>query len=164
MDKRILDELIKFGLVTNINVDHNKYKDVDDLINKGIITIPGAKDTINKLIKNIGITSEPEMTSEVLKSDDKEIITDAPISSPEVIVDTPEQVSPIVDTMPDEKPLDEVEEEPVEVVETSNEEPTVEVVEPLDEVKEEPQEIVVDEVKEESVEETTKKKKTKKSE
>lgn len=164
MDKRILDELIKFGLVTNIGVDHDKYKDIDDLINKGIITIPGAKDTINKLIKNIGITSEPEMTSEVLKSDDKEIITDVPTNGSEVIVDTPEQVSPIVDTIPDEKPLDEVKEEPVEVVETSNEEPIVEVIEPQDEVKEEPQEIVVDEVKEEPVEETSKKKKTKKSE
>jgi hypothetical protein len=50
MDKKIVDKLIQFGLITNIGVDANKYTDVDDLIAKGIVTIPGAKSKIMELI------------------------------------------------------------------------------------------------------------------
>jgi hypothetical protein len=50
MDKKIVDKLIQFGLITNIGVDANKYTDVDDLIAKGIVTIPGAKYKIMELI------------------------------------------------------------------------------------------------------------------
>ena len=53
MDKKIVDKLIQFGLITNIGVDANKYTDVDDLITKGIITVPGAKDKINELLGEI---------------------------------------------------------------------------------------------------------------
>ena len=53
MDKQIVDKLIKFGLITNIGVDAEKYKDIDDLIAKGIITVPGAKDKINELLGEI---------------------------------------------------------------------------------------------------------------
>ena len=60
MDKKILDKLIRFGLVTNTCVDHTKYKDADDLIVKGVITIPGAKETINRLIKDINIDIKDE--------------------------------------------------------------------------------------------------------
>lgn len=55
MNKQIIDTLIKFGLITNIGVDANAYKDVDDLINKGVVTIPGAKSKIDELLKNIKI-------------------------------------------------------------------------------------------------------------
>lgn len=49
MDQKIVDKLIQFGLITNIGVDANKYTDVDDLIAKGIVTIPGAKTKIMEL-------------------------------------------------------------------------------------------------------------------
>lgn len=60
MDKKVLDALIKFGLITNICVDSEKYKDTDDLISKGIITIPGAKATIDRLIKDITVDIKDE--------------------------------------------------------------------------------------------------------
>ena len=53
MDKNIIDKLVKFGLITNINVDASKYKDVDDLIAKGVITIPGAKTKIEQLVSTL---------------------------------------------------------------------------------------------------------------
>ena len=155
---------ISFGLVTNINVDHKKYKDVDELINKGIITIPGSRETISKLIKNIDGVEEPEMTQETLKSDENNIILDTPENDSEMILDTPEDKSPIVDTIPDEKPLEDiVPAEPVEVVETT-EETNEEVVEKSpEEVVEVSSEETV-ETTEEVVEDTPKKKKTKKTE
>lgn len=153
MDKRILETLVKFGLVTNIDIDADKYKDVDELINKGVITIPGARETIDKLIKNIDGIEEPEMTQETLKSDENNIILDTPKDDSEMILDTPEDNSPIVDTIPDEKPLeDTVPAETVEVVET-----TEEVVEVSLEENVETTEEVVEE-------DTPKKKKTKKTE
>ena len=58
MDKQIIDKLVKFGLITNICVDPDRYTDVDDLINKGIITVPGAKERINELLKDEIIVEE----------------------------------------------------------------------------------------------------------
>ena len=55
MDKKIIETLIKFGLITNIGVNPDSYTDIDDLINKGVITIPGAKERIKELIKDISI-------------------------------------------------------------------------------------------------------------
>ena len=50
MNKSIIDKLIKYGFITNICIDANKYENIDELINKGIITIPGAKQRILELI------------------------------------------------------------------------------------------------------------------
>ena len=55
MNKNIIDKLVKYGLITNIEVDADKYESIDDLINKGIITIPGIK---QKIIELIGEESE----------------------------------------------------------------------------------------------------------
>ena len=79
MDKRIIDELIKFGLITNININAEKYNSIDDLINKGVITIPGAKSKIDNLLANINITKnvepepvvEPEKKSKTTKTTTK---------------------------------------------------------------------------------------------
>ena len=161
MDKKILDVLIKFGLVTNINVDPAKYKDVDDLINKGIITIPGAKETINKLIKGLDCTetqieAKNEPNNEAKQPEDVTILNE-PETSPELVLDTPDSVSPINDTKEDETPTENVPAEPATVVENT------EIIE------EKQEDIVVDEpeaeteAKEEEVE-TPKKKKTKKTE
>lgn len=53
MDKHIIDKLVRFGLITNVGIDASKYKDVDDLIAKGIITIPGAKSKIAELLNPV---------------------------------------------------------------------------------------------------------------
>lgn len=53
MDKHIIDKLVSFGLITNVGIDASKYKDVDDLIAKGIITIPGAKSKIAELLNPV---------------------------------------------------------------------------------------------------------------
>ena len=104
MDKQIIDTLIKFGLITNIGVDANAYKDVDDLINKGVVTIPGAKSKIDELLKNIKIevvdekevkvtepaqevkVTEPEKEIEVTEPE-KEIEVTEPEKEIEVIVE-----------------------------------------------------------------------------
>lgn len=74
MDKNIIDTLINFGLITNIDIDSSKYNGVDDLINKGVITIPGAKETINKLIGNYNIPTqeiiETPINDEIKPSDE----------------------------------------------------------------------------------------------
>ena len=49
MDKRIIDALAGFGLIT-VNVNAADYKDVDDLIAKGVVTVPGAKQKIYELV------------------------------------------------------------------------------------------------------------------
>ena len=65
MDKKIIDTLIKFGLITNIGVNADSYKDVDDLINKGVVTIPGAKTKIDELLKNLNLEIS-ESTEEIV--------------------------------------------------------------------------------------------------
>jgi hypothetical protein len=149
MDKNILDALIKYGFVTNINVNPDKYVDIDDLINKGVVTIPGAKSRIMELLNEYNIeaidvnpTTKTETDVEVLL--DGAAINDNPVTELNVI---------------EEKLIEEdnvIEEAPVE-------EPTV-----VEEVVETPVEAVVEEVaetvEETPVEEAPKKKKSKKAE
>jgi hypothetical protein len=83
--------------VTNICVDAEKYKDIDDLINKGIITIPGAKERIIKLLGEETTEVKPvEIITEV-KQDTAPVIDETPESEP-IIADTPEDVVPIDET------------------------------------------------------------------
>ena len=129
MDKKILDELIKFGLVTNIGVDASKYESVEELINKGVITIPGAKEKVFEIINKIdGSVNEichedKSIIIENIKDDVKEIITDTPEDvtpinetpeSEEVITDTPEDVTPINETPESEEVIEKSSEEVVE--------------------------------------------------
>ena len=131
MDKTILDALIKFGLVTNIDVDAEKYETVDDLINKGIVTIPGAKTKILEIIENLGVTpievnpiTEPIV--EVLLDEnpiDVEPITELNIidetpESPEIIDETPVSETPIEEPTEVATVIEEVVETPVEVTPT----------------------------------------------
>ena len=120
MDKRILDVLIKFGLVTNTCVDPEKYTDVDDLINKGVVTVPGAKSKIMELleksnIETIAVTKDvtepfPETVVEVKEDDIVEVTevdeTEAPA---EEIVDAVEVVeeTPVEETVTEEAPVEE---------------------------------------------------------
>ena len=83
MDKKIVDKLIQFGLITNIGVDANKYTDVDDLIAKGIVTIPGAKAKIMELI------GDDHIVIEELPAEDDAVV-DTPVETPieeEVVVE-----------------------------------------------------------------------------
>lgn len=155
MDKQIVDKLIKFGLITNIGVDAEKYKDIDDLIAKGIITVPGAKDKINELLGEITdvtpetieddnddnndntlvlnpeINPESQPINEVL-DDNSPVIDETPKSEP-VIDETPETVEPIVDTPETIEPIDETPEtvESEIVVEEANDEVTETTEEPV---------------------------------
>ena len=111
MDKQIIDTLIKFGLITNIGVDANAYKDVDDLINKGVVTIPGAKSKINELLKNIKIE----------------------------VVDEPAQEVKVTETVQEVKVIEPVQEvkvtEPVQEVKVTESEQEVKVTEPDKEIE-----------------------------
>ena len=118
MDKRILDVLIKFGLVTNTCVDPEKYADVDDLINKGVVTVPGAKSKIMELleksdIETIVVTKDvteplPETVVEVKEEEVVEVTevdeTEAPA---EEVVETVEIVeeTPVEETVTEEAPF-----------------------------------------------------------
>lgn len=144
MDKKILDVLAKFGLVTNTCVDPNKYTDVDDLINKGVVTIPGAKSKIMELLEksNIEATTMTE---------------DVKMPLPETIVEIKEdEIVEVTEVDETKAPAEEI----VETVEIVEETPVEEAV-----TEEVPVEEVVETPEETPVEETPKKKKsTKKSE
>ena len=150
MDKQIVDKLIKFGLITNIGVDAEKYKDIDDLIAKGIITVPGAKDKINELLGEIADVTpetiedenddntlvpnpepEPQPINEVL-DDNSPVIDETPETGP-VIDETPETAEPIVDTPETIEPIDETPEtvESEIVVEEANDEVSETTDEPV---------------------------------
>ena len=58
MDAKIIDLLMKIGLITSIGVKADAYESVDDLISKGIVTIPGAKEHILDIIKDIEPSEE----------------------------------------------------------------------------------------------------------
>lgn len=146
MDKKIVDKLIQFGLITNIGVDANKYTDVDDLIAKGIVTVPGAKDKINELLGEIA-----DVTPEAIEDEnDDNALVPNPEPNPEpqpinevinevlddkspVIDETPETVEPIVDTPETIEPIDETPEtvESEIVVEEANDEVTETTEEPV---------------------------------
>ena len=131
MDKRILDVLAKFGLITNTRVDHEKYTDVDDLINKGVITIPGAKSKIMELLEKSGMetieisndetTVNPETIVEIKEDEIVEVTEIDETGVPtEEIVDAVEVIeeTPVEETVTEEVPVEEVvettEETPVE--------------------------------------------------
>ena len=156
MDKQIVDKLIKFGLITNIGVDAEKYKDIDDLIAKGIITVPGAKDKINELLGDLADVTpetiedenddnalvpnpepnhEPQPINEVINEvlDNKSPVIDETPESEPVIDETPETTEPIVDTPETIEPIDETPEtvESEIVVEEANDEVTETTEEPV---------------------------------
>lgn len=97
MDKSIVEKLVKYGLITNIDVDANKYKDIDDLIAKGIITVPGAKtkileivgDFITELEETIETTKATVLENVVNKSEDN----DSEDTKPESIEEDVETVN-----------------------------------------------------------------------
>ena len=148
MDKKIVDKLIQFGLITNVGVDANKYADVDDLIAKGIVTVPGAKDKINELLGEIA-----DVTPEAIEDEnDDNALVPNPESQPinEVINEVLDDKSPVIDETPETAPV--IDETP-------------ETIEPIDETPETIEsEIVVEEANDE-VSETTEEpvKKTRKS-
>ena len=123
MDKKIVDKLIQFGLITNVGVDANKYTDVDDLIAKGIVTVPGAKDKINELLGEIA-----DVTPEAIEDEnDDNALVPNPESQPinEVINEVLDDKSPVIDETPETAPVIDETPETVEseiVVEEANDE------------------------------------------
>ena len=142
MDKHIIDKLVNFGLITNVGIDASKYKDVDDLIAKGIVTVPGAKAKINELLGEIA-----DVTPEAIEAENddntlvpnpesqpiNEVINEVLDDKSPVIDETPETVEPIVDTPETIEPIDETPEtvESEIVVEEANDEVTETTEEPV---------------------------------
>ena len=145
MDKRILDVLIKFGLVTNTCVEPEKYVDVDDLINKGVVTVPGAKSKIMELLEKSNIEATV-------------ITEDVKMPLPETVVEVKEdEIVEVTEVDETEAPAEEIV-DAVKIVEETPVEETVTEEAPAEEVVETP-------TKETPVEEAPKKKKsTKKAE
>ena len=109
MDKKIVDKLIQFGLITNIGVDADKYTDVDDLIAKGIITIPGAKTKIMELI------GDDHIVIEELPAEDAVVVetpAETEVTEPEVVVEE------VTEEVTKEEVVEEVTEPEVVVEET----------------------------------------------
>lgn len=141
MDKKIVDKLIQFGLITNIGVDADKYTDVDDLIAKGVVTIPGAKE---KILELVGKEIESAVSA-------VEPITEALNSTEPVIDETPESAPVIDETPATELVIDETPEKEVVI----SDDPVDNDVEIINET--------IEEVVETIVEDTDTPKKTKKS-
>ena len=133
MDKKIVDKLIQFGLITNVGIDANKYTDVDDLIAKGIVTVPGAKAKINELLGEIA-----DVTPEAIEDEnDDNTLVPNPESQPinEVINEVLDDKSPVINEVLDDKsPVIDETPETVEseiVVEEANDEVTETTEEPV---------------------------------
>lgn len=90
MDKKIVDKLIQFGLITNVGVDATKYTGVDDLIAKGIITIPGAKTKIMELIGDDSIVVDV-VEGLPVEAEVEDAVVDAPV------VETPTEAEVVVE-------------------------------------------------------------------
>ena len=121
MDKKIVDKLIQFGLITNIGVDANKYTDVDDLITKGIITVPGAKDKINELLGEIADVTPETIEDE---NDDNALIPNPePNPEPQPINEVLDDNSPVIDETPETVDSEIVVEEANDEVSETTEEP-----------------------------------------
>lgn len=146
MDKQIIDKLVKFGLITNIDVDATKYKDVDDLIAKGIITIPGAKERINVILGDVvELTDETTVIDMTITNPDEDdnndnivVIQDG--AENDVITEDLDDNAPVIDETPESEPV--IDETPVTNAPIVD---TPEDVTPIDETPEVEQEIIVEE-------------------
>jgi polyhydroxyalkanoate synthesis regulator phasin len=132
MDAKIIDLLMKIGLITSIGVKADAYESVDDLISKGIVTIPGAKEHILDIIKDI----EPseETIEEVNPTETEPAVIEPAVIEPAVIEPTviePAVIEPTVIEPTEIKPAE---------TELKNEDNAVViepvVIEPVEEVKE----------------------------
>lgn len=108
MDKSIIEKLVNYGLITNIDVDANKYKDIDDLIAKGIITVPGAKTRILEIIGDF--ITELEETIETTKATVLENVANDTVNN-----DAEYKNSEDTKPEPVEETVEAVNDEPVEV-------------------------------------------------
>ena len=116
MDKRILDALYKKGFLT-VKVDADKYKDVDELIKSGVITFPGIKPAIDKLIATLDdVEIEEPIIDEEPKDikDDEEVKdtkdgedTESTTKVDEPVVDEEKEVEIVVDDLVDDTIIDE---------------------------------------------------------
>lgn len=103
MDSRIIDALVKFGIITSIGIDASKYDSVDDLINKGVVTIPGIKDRIIEILKDVEIEDSVSETIPEPVKEEKiiESVTKTVEPQPEVTIKSIEEPKePIVKTEP----------------------------------------------------------------
>ena len=112
MDKRIVDELVKVGLITNINVDANDYKSVDELFNEGLITVPDSRAAVDELIRTLELGTAPVVDDTNVNETVQSIVDEVPVT--EVTVTE----TPIVETPPTEDATV-VETNETEVVETT---------------------------------------------
>ena len=146
MDKKIIDTLVKFGLITNIGVNADKYTSIDDLIAKGVVTIPGAKAKILELIGDINV-GPVENTNEIV-----EPLTEVLVDNSPVIDETPE-AEPVIDETPVSEP----------VIDETPESETVIVDDPVGNNAEIVVEEVIEPIVEEVADATPKSKKSKKN-
>lgn len=150
MDKKELDLLKKYGLVTDTYVKAENYKSIDDLINKGVITIPGVKERIEKLM---------EEKIEILRNETSKAIKE--IMDPiKPIFDSSIELTPI-----EEKSIrkeDAVETKDVQTVEEESKDIEVKTV--AEDPVENPVEVITEDIEIVETETPKKTKKTKKSE
>lgn len=73
MDKKLIEILMNKGYITTY-VNADMYKDVDDLFNKGVITIPGSKTAIMELLDLKQDAVEHVITENDDNADDNEVI------------------------------------------------------------------------------------------
>ena len=109
MDKVIFDALVKKGLIAQVGVDYTKYSDAYEMISKGIITYPGARAAVDKLLASLNPTkavAEPVVTDNT--------VVKTPVETPvEVEVeptDTPTEIETEVETPAKEEEEEETEE------------------------------------------------------
>jgi hypothetical protein len=168
MDRNIIHALMDEDLITSM-VDCNDYNTVDELIDNGIVTIPGAKSRILEILDSLNVKPIEVNIDSVQDTIDEPTVEPEPIVLNDPIIDetpvtwTPIDETPVSDPVIDETPVTET---PID--ETPESEPAIEevvettVVEPADELV--TTDITTDELKEAKGVKKSTKKTTKKTE
>jgi hypothetical protein len=125
MDRNIIHALMDEDLITSM-IDCNDYNTVDELIDNGIVTIPGAKSRILEILDSLNVKPIEVNIDSVQDTIDEPTVEPEPIVLNDPIIDeTPVTGTPIDETPVSEPVIDEV----VETVKVVDETPVEEVAE-----------------------------------
>ena len=110
MDSKLIDALVKIGLITNIGIDAANFNSIDDLLDKGIITVPCSKENILKLLNMPEPTVEEQVQVEEkeVKTIEEEQVLVVPAEEKEAEPTVEEQVQveeKEVETVVEEQPV-----------------------------------------------------------
>lgn len=111
MDKRIVEALAKKGIISKININPDKYESVDDLFKKGVISKPGVRSMVDKILAELNLIAEKPTTDVIVpETDVVDTPADAVVVVDEVVIEEVDEADVPADAEAvDEIVVDEVE-------------------------------------------------------